>query len=408
MSSTDKVNKPTLAYTHKDGNAELISRPQITEKEISDDREVIIQGLDAAYLNLVDTMKPFQREWDAGPSSALADAVWTGAKAGVSGWGEDCAEIFEAKTWKDLGSKVKDGAGAAYDTAAVYAIKVKNGIHQRVNKAAKVIDNADETLFNWAWWEAEYNDEKKALTKQAEALKAQALSHIKTAKETAEKVQKIYNHKNEILNLPNLIAEGDPKPIQKFIDTVLMDIDPELAKSIKQDKKFYLAIELMQDHDSILSYLTYATLCFEAIPPNFYAYLAAKGAAYLLAEIILTIIMALFTMGAGLVARVTSLVARIAASSARVATVIKNIENAKKAFDAVIRFIEDYCDIAGRLHNLAEKLLEARQRGLRIKGSTKTTIEAEKKLIKRDGKCACCHSSSHHTPRGRLGTIKYV
>ncbi|NHR07348.1 hypothetical protein HA052_19345 [Chromobacterium haemolyticum] len=408
MADSKNTNNPKHVYVHNDGAAELTAKPQITEKEIHDERQIIIQGLDAAYLNLTDTMKPFQKEWDTNPIGSLADAALAGAKAGVSGWGEDFAELFQADTWISLGGKVKDAAGNAYDTASVYSVGVKNDIFNSVNRTVKHIDNPSETLFNWAWWEAELDKEKKNITTQAEVLKAQAASYAKTAKDITDKTKKIYQHRNEILNLPNLIAEGDPKPIQRFIDTTLMDIDSDLAKSIKDSGNFHMVIELLQDHDSILSYLTYATLCFEAIPPNFYAYLAGKGAAYFLAELILTIIMAIFTLGAGLAVRVASLVARVAASSAKVASAIKKLENAKKAFDAVIRFIEDFCDIAGRLRSLGDKLVEARSRGVKVKGSTKTTIEAERKTIKRNGKCACCQSASHQTPRGRLGTINYA
>lgn len=405
---SEDANKSKKVHAAKDGDVLVTGNPQITEKEIYQDRKIIIQQLDAAYLTLIETMQPFQKKWDAGPKMALAEAVWEGAAAGASGWGEDFAEMFEAKTWQNLGNKVKDAAGTAYDTAGVYAISAKNDIKKSVNEAVKNIDTADEKLFNWAWWETQFHEQTKSAEAQFEALKRDAKSTTKTAVKAAQQAKKIYIHRDAILNLPNLIVQGDPVPVENFIDTVLADIDPELAKAIKNDKDFYMVIELIRDHDSILSYLSYATLSFEAVPPNFYAYLAGKGGAYLMIEVILLIITALLTAGAAAVARVTALVARIAASSTRVAGAIKKIEHSKQAFDAFTRFIEDYCNAANRLHELGGKLCQARSKGVRIKGSTKTTIEAKKKTIKRDKKCACCGSTAHTTPRGRIGVIKYV
>ncbi|WP_432721156.1 hypothetical protein R0381_002669 [Jeongeupia wiesaeckerbachi] len=391
----------------KDGSVTIEAKPTVTEKEIFDDRQLIIQRLDAAYLNLVDTMAPFQRKWDADPISALADATWSGASAGVSGWGEDFAEMFEKKTWVALGDKISDAAGSVYDTAGVYAIRMQNDLTARANKAAGVIENADKTLMNWAWWQANYDEAAQSAQAKLAAVQSTVNQTVKTATEAAEKARKIYAHREAILNLPTLIAKGDPKPIQSFVDTVLMDIDPELAKDIKNDPNFYVVLEIIADHDSVLSYLGYASLTFEAVPPNFYAYLAAKGGAYLMIEVILLVVTALLTVGAAAAARITALAARIAASSAKVAGVAKKIERAMEAFNAFTRSIEDFSDAANQLHRLGDKLRQARQRGLRVKGNTRSTITARREAIKRDKKCRICGSSKHTTPRGHIGTVVY-
>ncbi|HSC80646.1 MAG TPA: hypothetical protein VLC08_09845, partial [Chitinolyticbacter sp.] len=221
--------------------------PKVSEREIYEDRQLITQQLDAAFLTLTDTMRPFQRKWDAGPKLALAEALYEGGAAGVSGWGEDFADLFKADTWMSLGESIKDAAGNAYDTAGVYAVSAQKKIKQRINDAAGVVDKADETLFNWAWWETQFEERARNAEQQYDALIKETKATIKTATELAEKAKKVYAHRDAILDLPNLIVKGDPVPVQKFVDTVLMDIDPALAKEIKKDPNFYMVLELIQD-----------------------------------------------------------------------------------------------------------------------------------------------------------------
>jgi hypothetical protein len=168
-----------------------------------------------------------------------------------------------------------------------------------------------------------------------------------------------------------------------------------------------MVLELIADHDSILGYLAYVGLMIEAIPPNFYGYAAAKGGVYLLIELVLLLVTVLLSAGAAAAARVASLVARLAASSAKLANAARKIERAREALDALIRVIEDFCPAATDLRLLGDKLRRARQRGVVLRGNTKTTVAARKQAIKRDRKCQLCGSSQHTTPRHRLGSVKY-
>lgn len=186
-----------------------------------------------------------------------------------------------------------------------------------------------------------------------------------------------------------------------------MDIDPELANEIKNDPNFAVVLELIADHDSALTYLSYASLMLEAIPPNFYAYAAGKGGAYLMVEVVMLTVTALLSAGGAAAARITMLVARFASTSVKAVTAGSRIEKAKAAISAFIRVLEDLSDAANRLHDLGAKLLNARSRGLSITGGTKATLVAKKEGIKRDSKCRLCGSTAHTTPRSRQGTVQY-
>ena len=387
----------------------------VTEKEINDDREGIVDHLHAAYLSLVEAMAPYQKEWDADWQKALEDATLAGLKAGLTEWGGDFADYFKKETWTDLGGKIEKAAGSAYDTASDYAAELNKKITTQVNSAVatteKLLEHPEETLANWTWWSSVIEE---AVSKPLKDLEDRAMKTVTEVTETAKKVQKMYQHRDAILNFPVLLVEGDPKPIQNFVDTVLKDIDPELAKAIREDPKFYVVLEVLADHESALAYLSYASLAFEAIPPNFYAYLAGKCGAYVLVELVLLIITALLSAGAAAAARIASWAARIAMSSAKVAKAVKLVKSVvtkaqelERAVENFQRVIEDFLDVSKRFHQLGEKLLKARKRGLKLEGRTKSTIEARRKIIKREHKCRYCGSTAHTTPHGRLGTVKY-
>ena len=398
-----------------DGSVLVIAKPTVTEKEIEDDRDLIIQRLDAAYVNLIERMAPFQAQWDAGPAQALLESVRAGAAAGASEWGDDFADMFKKETWTELGTKVKGLAGNALDAAADYSEKIYNGIAESSTEAArragKVLENPDKTVYNWGWWQANFEEARQAA---GQAAGEYVFNQVESARSTvralsaaAEKAQKAYKHRDAILGLPELLVGGDPKPVQAFVDTVLMDIDPELAKEIKNDPQFRLVLELISDHDSILSYLAYVGLVVEAVPPNFLAYLAAKGSVYLLIEIVLLLITAILSAGTAAAARVASLVARLAANSAKFVKAAQKIQRAKEALDALIRAIKNFVEAATDLRKLAEKLGIARLRPVVVRGSTRSTVTAKKASVKRDRRCRICKSTDHTTPTHALGNVEY-
>lgn len=389
----------------QDGSATVSAQADVTEKEINDDRDLIIQRLDAAYGELSEAMKPFQEKWDAGWESALAEAIRDGSAAGISEWGDDFAEIFEKKTWSDLGDKIEKAAGSAYDATAEYAANVYEGMRKRTSDAAQELAASEaplETLQNWAWKAYDDNVARPVIDAVETSKKT-----VVAISEGAVTALKIYSYRDKITELPERMVAGDVNWVENFVDTVLKDIDPEMAKAIKQSEGWPIVIEIIQDHESILSYLAYAGLMFETVPPNFYAYVASKGSAYLIVEVILLVITALLSAGTATAARLTTLAARIATSSSKVAAVAKKIHNIQRSFDAFVRTLEDFAHAADELHALGDKLRRARVRGLRVSGGTKTTVAAKRQLIKRDRKCRICGSTKHTTPHGRPGTVKY-
>lgn len=392
----------------KDGSVLVTSEPKVTEREIYEDRESIVQRLHATYLNLTEQMAEFQAQWDNGPTLAFINSAREGLNQGGASWLDDQAELFKASTWVEMGEKIKENAGTAYDRLGTYSGQRYRELQKELNKH---VEHPEDTLYNWAWWRKSIEDEASELyQQQVDKLKNKVIAISGKAEmllNTAETAKKIYKYRTSILNLPSLIATGDIRSIQAFVDKELMDIDPTLAKAIKQDPNFPVVLEIIADSDSALAYMSYVGLMMEAIPPNFYAYAAGKGAAYLMIEVVLLIVTALLSAGTAAAARTTMLVARIAASSVKIATVGNKIKRAKAAVDAFIRMLEDLSNAVDDLHQLGAKLVKARAKGLRVKGQSKMTLKAKKESIKRDKRCRLCGSTEHSTPRGRQGTVVY-
>ena len=392
----------------KDGSVIVTVETDVTEKEIVEERESIVQRLHMGYMNLNEGMQEFQQQWNADAKLSLLTAAYEGTRAGGGAWWDDFDDMFEKATWVDLGDKVKNFSGEVYDRTAVYSKKFMTELSTDINK---LVEDPDDTLYNWAWWQKNMSD----AAQQGYDAQAQRLQEIQqTAKNTARSArealfvsQKIYTHHAAILKLPTLIASGDVKAVEAFIDHELKDIDAEFAKAIKDHRDFKLVIEIIQDHDSALTYVTYASLMIEAVPPNFYAYIAAKGGVYLLIEVVLLIITALLSAGTAAAARIATLAARLATTGAKVAGAGNKIKKAEAAIHAMTRMLQDFSDAADNLHRLGGKLKLARSRGVILTGSTKTTLTGKKDNIKRDKKCRLCGSTAHVTPRYQLGTVVY-
>lgn len=405
MANTPQTTRVQAA---SDGAVIVTTNSDVTEQEIAEERDSIVQRLHASYLNLQDHMAEFQNQWDENPTLSVFVSAHEGLNAGGADWLKDQEKLFDKETWKNLGDKISQTAGGVYDRLAIYSKQRYEDLQKEVNKH---IEKPEDTLYNWSWWKTTVTEAGERIAHEQyefiDGVRKTVQDGAQTALNTVDMAQKIFKHRNAIINLPELIAQGEPKPIQAFVDTVLMDIDPELAQSIKDDPNFALVLEIIADHDSALSYLSYMGLMLETVPPNFYAYAAGKGSAYLMIEVVMLVVTALLSAGAAVAARITMLAARFAAAGAKVVTASARIKRAKAAISAFTRILEDLSDTADRLHSLGAKLVKARSKGLKVQGNTKTTLVAKKESIKRDKKCRLCGSTAHSTPRSRQGTVQY-
>ena len=390
---------------------EIVAEPGI-EDEIKKAKEAIEAQLDGAYRATVESMAEFQELWDTYGYASIAISGAEGAYQGAANWLGDQAELFEAETWKKLGTDIADITSTAFDYASDYAKETGDKILKTANELSDWTDENEDNLTNWNWWQTQINEAIGAVGSEVDEQIDYAQERIDNAidflGESKEKLDKLIKHKDEIAKLPEYIASGDAVKVQLFVDTVLKDIDPELADEIKNSAEFPLVLELINDHEAALVYVTYMQLFMEAVPPNFYAYISGKAGAYVGIELLLLIGVSFLTAGAGTAARLTALAARISASSAKVAKVGQKIKKAKAAIDALVETIEDFVDVIGKLKELGTKLKKGRSAGLVKSGRSKGTLKMTKDNKKRDKRCKNCHKSDHPTPRSLHGKVEYV
>lgn len=396
------------------GDVELtVETVPVTEKEIISDRNMIIARLDGCYNNVIDSMSEFQADWDEHPVKAIQLAAYEGLNSGASAWADDLGDLFDGEAWGEIGDSLGDFATATYDMAADYAANVYQGVKERIEKhindAQTLADNPAETLLNWKWWVDQSEDFKdefiQSINTQIDEAKESLGQMVSSVQEAVDDSVKIFQHRKAILELPQHMIDGNVNAVENFVDTVLFDIDPELAKDVKENPNYAYALQLVEDNDTLLSYMAYFSLVMEAIPPNFYVYAGAKGAAYLALELVLTVILGFFSAGVGVAARVGVITARFATAAAKTN---KTLQKAQQAVEAYIRIFDDFILKAIKeLQALGKKILIARSKGVRVTGSTGTKLSMRKKQMRRErGRCRVCKKKTHKTPSRRFGEVR--
>ena len=386
----------------------VIEADAALEQSIVNETDSLIRALDGAYRRLVSDMREFQTRWDTYGYAAIALDGGSGLLTGGSGWVKDQAELFEAETWQALGSTLSDAAGKTIDVTAGYASDVFDRIKTTSQTLGDAIDDAD--LGNWQWWQTQAEDAINAARAEAADIASQMQTGVTEALETVDKsretLNKLMTHKEAIFALPEQLARGNIGEVERFVDTVLMDIDPDLAQSIQQNPDFYIVLALIENNDAALTYMAYASLIFEAVPPNFYAYTGGKGGAYIAIEVLLLILMSFLTLGTGTAARLTALAAKLAARSANVANASQKLKKAQQALNSFVGALEEIADCGEKLKSIGKKLVLSRNKGTLIKGKSGSTLAAKRETTKRDVRCRYCHSDQHSTPKKLKGNVE--
>ena len=373
---------------------EFVGEPSI-EKQIVNIQDSVEATLDGTYNALIEDMKGFQQQWDEEGYWTLGDGVIDGAQA----WGADIVDMLSPSFWGDAADTISDLSSSAVDKLAIYSV-------DKFNSITKAMLNEKGQLKNPTWVletiGKEFDSFQDSVFESADEAIEDVSKLYAESQDVVRKLECIAKHRKTILELPQKISNGDVDAVETFVDTVLMDIDPEWAEEIKGHEQFPNAMAIIEDHDTILTYVTYLSLMLEAIPPNFYFYYGGKAGTYLIIELILTVVLAIFTLGTGAAARIATLVARFAAGAKKV----KGIRNAAKALDSFIKAVESLIDVLSDYQELAEKLVK-RPLG-KFKGKPVTTMTAKKKAVKRDASCRLCHSNQHKTPRYKRGELEYI
>ena len=374
--------------------AEFKGEPGI-EKEIENSRKSIEAYLDGIYNALVQDMSGFQQQWEEEGIFSLDDGVINGTK----GWGSDLVELFSPRIWQDMGDTLSASGSDAYDYLYNYA----NDTYDSITKS---ITDEEGNLRNVTWFIAQLREDLSDIQQSTFETIDDAIDNAQSLYADGEdflrKLECVAKNRQAILDLPKSLADGDIDAIELFVDTILMEIDPEWAKEIKESENFTKALAVIQDHSSAMLYNAYLSLIIEAIPPNFYTYHAGKAGAYIALEVLFTIALSILTLGVGAAARITAVTAKLALGTKRVST----LNHASKALNTFVDTTKGMVDVLQDYDKLADKLIK-RPLGS-VKGKGNETLTMTKTNVKRSGKCRLCQSDKHKTPKLYRGEVNYV
>jgi hypothetical protein len=389
------------------------------EQAIVAQREGLEMTLDGAYWSTQDAMLEFQGLWDQYGKASLAISLWDGVSEGAKEWFEDSADLFTEETWESIKDTLSNASRNMFDSAVSNFEGAFTNYKEAHIDAIKWGIEGYKSESPWNWFTSElskgvsYVD--KDLHEKGDALKQAGKDAVAFGKELfsdAEKLidvsAKIYKHQDEIINCINYFAASDISKIEHFIDTVVVDIFPEYVPEIRdQSGNISAAIEVLQD-DSARLYMVYLSLIFDAVPPNFYVYIGGKGAAYILIELILCLILAIFSVGTGLIARLLMISARILKMGTKAAAVNSRIKNGQRAVENFCRNITDFIDATKQLKAIGSNLAKTRTKGMKTQGAHGQTLEMRKETKKQEARCRLCGGTDHHTPRDMHGSVKYI
>ncbi|MDC8756342.1 hypothetical protein [Janthinobacterium fluminis] len=306
----------------------------VTQQDIEEQRDSIEARLHSAQLALGDDMEPFQQQWHADPATAFVACARDGWNERGADWLDAQAALFDRDAWLELGGMVAKGEPPSSDPAG---------------------EGDDE----WEWWHTAIAERPAATPAAGQAAGAA------TVLGDAGMAQKIYRHRDAVLALTTQIGCEGKAAVLAFLDSALADIDAELAAAIVNDAHFPVVLELLDDHDSALLYCAYAELMLEAIPPNFYAHVAGKGAPHLMLEVALLVGIAPLSTGNAVRQRIHALTERLERGNAGAAH-----NPARVAVETFIRVIDDFGRAADTMHALGADLIQLRKQSLETRSLT--------------------------------------
>ncbi|ENK1255130.1 DUF4150 domain-containing protein [Vibrio vulnificus] len=400
----DDLNPNTDSVT-----IEYEGEPGIEDKIVKQ-QEAIETYLDGLFNTVAQDMSGFQKQWDEEGVLCLGDGVLEGAKA----WGADVVELFSPEVWGEMGHTLAEATTDGFDKLYIYANQKYNALEKYTADAMKGTEAqlAQSDLPSWVKQAAYISSIAPNLLIAAsvdayesidEAIDDVQLWWNEGSDDIARKIKCIARHREAIWNLPTLFTSNDVKGVEKFVDTVVMEFDPEWAMEIKESEFFPKALALINDDNSILPFFTYLNLIIEAIPPNFYFYYVGKAAAYIAIEVVLTIVIGLLTGPAGAAARIATVTAKFTMGVKKVGAV-SHAAQALKTFtstvDGLVDILPDYDKLAGHLALRRKSAIPDKR--------VNDTAQVKEEHEPRKGKCRLCKSEEHNTPRLYRGEIEYV
>ncbi len=324
------------------------------------------------FSDLRTAMRPYNEEWNRSPALAFVSSAGSGIADGAEYVWDSTKELGSKEFWSGVG----DSIGGLWDSIESSGIETL----QQIREAE--LPSTDD-LAKWKEMAIESIDELQD-----------------DAADMGHDTLVLLNNRERIFKVPGMILSGDVDGIEAFISEVLMQIDEETATKLQTQAEWQAIIELIYDREAIGIILTYMNLFYDEVPPNFLAEKSSSLGAIIMLEILIGVILAIFTAGTGTAARL----AMVSAKVAKVARSGKSAANSADALQAFSGFVNTFVASLKKLDNTAKTLTAGRRTHSRT-GTTNSTVT--NKRDKEPDKGTGCKNKKKK-PGARKGTIEYV
>jgi hypothetical protein len=299
-------------------------------------------------------MHPFKQDWEQYGKSSVFISAAEGCLIGAKKWFEDL---------ESTGEFLKEISIDYFMFFAILTLSMKSGV---IDKNLELIFHSDEKL------------EKR----KEELIEVKTL--LEDIDDTFEKIIdysiKIYNHEKDIVKFIKHLHEANIDDIELFIENIIGDIDPQLAKDLMKNTDNH-SVFLEFFGDSIgRDFANFIATAIDTIPPNFYFYITGAAGFYIFIEIIFGIVLgALFApAAAGRLALIIGRLTQIGKATIAV-TKVKGTALAIEAFLNILKFIEKSFE---SLKTIGRNLRIIRSPELKKEGQTGETLLLERDIKK--------------------------
>jgi hypothetical protein len=214
--------------------------------------------------------------------------------------------------------------------------------------------------------------------------------------------EQLVGMRDAILAFPSVAVAGEPAAIGMHVDVVLRGFDAGLADEILAHDDFNLILDVIRHDDSVLSFMGYVGLMMTCVPPNFYAFVAGKGAPCLMLEASLLAVATLLDGGMATALRIRQIEQRFDELEVDASPASEAL-NVVGAADALVRMLLDFRRAADDVHQLCVGIPAKR----RASSGAGETISTRMAAMVADTSCRDCGSKKHTTTLSRMGTVNY-
>ncbi|WP_374580422.1 hypothetical protein [Pseudoduganella sp.] len=350
--------------------------------EVKEQRELLVLRLHTAFLQLGASLQLFRELWQEDGAIAYQVAAEQGWNPPPTKWLRFRRSVFDGDFWSGVADTLRQRGAAP----------------QALQSA-----QPDE----WCWWKEPLGG-MPAVTgfKLLPGGRRDAAPHSFTHGAFGEGgayAATLHAQRAAILALPALLASGDRAGIADFMARVLPAVWPDLAPAISAAQAPHVIEELLDEQDSMLTWLAYMELAFDAMPPSLYAYIAGVGGATLMLELRLLLPLLLLDTGSAVADAVSDLLERLECCLDEDTELLQPDQAVADLAELLLQLRR----AASEVHEIGLLLADGRADELALPPPLRSNLAQRMAAIREDKSCRRCGSKDHSTPLQSVGSVSY-